>query len=77
MALSGSGSTWATSVVNALKTLNPEITGQAETDLLAQWEKVWTASATHVVSNTAVIVTSVSGVTPGGGASGPGTGTVT
>lgn len=35
------------------------------------------AIVTHITANAAVVVTSVSGVTTGGGVSGPGTGTVT
>lgn len=42
----------------------------------AVFRAIGAAVVAHVVANAQVIVVSVSGVTPGGGVSGPGTGTV-
>lgn len=70
MALNGNtmGSAIATAVV-ALSQADKEIP-----------EKVWQAVATkiveHLIANATITVTSVTGVTPGGGASGPGTATI-
>ena len=73
--------TWAQSIVTALKALNPEITGPAETALLAAWTAIKNGDVQHItgfaVVSTSVSVASVSGVTAGAAASGPGTGTGT
>jgi hypothetical protein len=40
------------------------------------WDAVAEVIVEHIRNNAQVVVASVSGVTPGGGASGPGTGTI-
>jgi len=40
------------------------------------WQTIATEITNHIADNATVTVTSVSGVTPGGGVSGPGTGTI-
>jgi len=79
MAMTASG--MATLIVTALKARNPEITGDEETELQAYWEDICGGIVSHIQSSaqvtTSVAVASVSGVTPGGGVSGPGSGTGT
>lgn len=65
----------ATEIVAALDALAPEATAQE------RWQAVIDALYTRIkadmVVSSTVNVTSVSGVTPGGGVSGPGSGTAT
>lgn len=48
-----------------------------KTDRTAIFRAIGNAIVLHITANAAVVVTSVSGVTTGGGVSGPGTGTIT
>lgn len=43
----------------------------------AVWNAIGDAIVTYITTNAVVVVASVSGVTTGGGTSGPGTGTIT
>lgn len=45
--------------------------------LQTMWEQIVTALYTGIVTSSVVAVVSVSGVTPGGGISGPGAGAIT
>lgn len=80
MPLAGTETLLATTVCASLGIIgNPDLS-QAEIDAAkASWEKIFRDLFTHLTANiqvsTTVAVTSVSGVTPGPGASGPGVGT--
>ena len=58
---------------------NLGLTGDQATQAVAHWQQVTRAFFASIVANgqVTVAVTSVSGVTPGGGVSGPGAGTGT
>lgn len=49
----------ATTIVTNLKTLNAEITGDAETALLAQWTQICKGLILHIQTNAVVTVTGV------------------
>ena len=66
----------ATAIVTALQASNAEITGAAQAALLAQWKLIANEFINEIKNHATVAVTSVSGVTVGGGTSGPGTGSV-
>ncbi len=73
------GNTMGTAVKNAIAALSPDMTQAQKDQLEIAWKAICTAIVTHISSNAtvAVAVTSVAGVTTGGGVSGPGTGTGT
>lgn len=48
-----------------------------KTDRSAIFRAIGNAIVAHIIANGVVAVASVTGVTPGGGVSGPGTGTIT
>lgn len=66
------------SIVDALKAINPDITGDVEDKLREFWDIVCAEDVKEIVDNaevnTDITVDSVSGVLPGGGVSGPGNG---
>ncbi len=71
----------ATAIKNAIKAKNSGITGASETQVVEYWEVICEEIINHIKANAVITctvsVTSVTGVQPGGGASGPGTGTAT
>ncbi len=71
MALSGDA--MATAVTAAIAGMDPE----DKRDHAEMWRIICGAIVTYIKANAVVAVTSVSGVTTGGGVSGPGNGTIT
>lgn len=68
-----SAATWST-----LMQANLATQGVTELTKLKEFcDAIADANVTHITGAGQVVVTSVTGVTPGGGASGPGTGTIT
>lgn len=70
----------ATQIVNALKTLNPELVGDAETQSLSQWTQICNSSILHLVAQILVSATVAPGIPTAGGptsqvTTGPGTAT--
>lgn len=65
-------------IIEALKIINPDISGQEEIDITAFWDMMCYEDIKEIVDNAAVstdvIVNKVTGVLPGGGVSGPGDG---
>ena len=79
MPITGTGTVLGQALWTAVKTstsYTPPDAG-AEAAGLATWTAFADALILHLVANSTVLVASVSGVTPGPGASGPGTGTIT
>lgn len=72
MPLSGSGNTLGTAIADAIDGL----TESQLQDKEVIWQTISNVIVAHIVANTVVNVTSVTGVTTGAGVSGPGTGTV-
>lgn len=52
----------ANAIVTQLKTGNPDISGQVETDLIASWTSICQGLITHITTS-AVVNTTVTGVT--------------
>lgn len=71
MAMNGGalGSQIKTAIEAAFGVELPESSGDA-------WDAIGNAIVAHIQANAQVVVASVSGVTTGGGVSGPGTGTI-
>ena len=74
MALTGSGSAWAGAIMAGIDTTG--LSSDEITTIRNAWISVCNSHVSHIVSNSVVVVTSVSGVTPGVGVSGVGAGTV-
>jgi len=64
----------AEAIVDALKTVNPEITGAQETDLKSKWELIVTEFVDHI-KNEAEVTVNV--VVPGTPFTGTASGTIT
>jgi hypothetical protein len=77
--MSMSGTRLGDAIVTAFQSINPGMTTAQINQLKSAWEAVGTAIVDEITNHAqvAVNVTSVSGVTSGGGTSGPGTGTGT
>lgn len=71
MSLASSANAAAESYVNTLG-----LTTDQKADALPKWQSLFQQLATWIATNGQITVTSVTGVTPGGGTSGPGTGTI-
>lgn len=73
------GTTLKAEIKNAVQSANPAYAVNIGDDMDWMWEAIASAVVSHIQANALVTVTvaSVSGVTPGGSASGPGTGTGT
>jgi hypothetical protein len=67
-----SGSTMGAAVASAIQGLSEP----QKQNVTLVWQTICAEIVAHIQANAQVAVASVSGVTPGGGASGPGTGTV-
>ena len=67
-----------TTLQSLIKSKVEAVTGYAMTETAQEvWLAVADAIVTHITTSGVVAVASVSGVTTGGGVSGPGTGTIT
>lgn len=69
----GSADALGSSIASALEGLSAEDKNDAE----VIWQTVCELLYAALIADAVVVVTSVSGVTPGGGTSGPGAGTLT
>ena len=79
MALTGTEAQLANAIVAQLKTINPELTGDAEADAIQVWTLIANALIPHLVTNIQV-ATTTTGVSAGvtsGPSSAPTTGTGT
>ena len=74
MAMTGPG--MAAAVVAAIETVDTQMTPAQIAQLTAGWDAICGAIVLYIQTNAVVEVTSVSGVSTGGGVSGPGTGTI-
>lgn len=61
----------------AVATALQALTAEQKNDPVIIWQTIMGIIYPDIIANAQVIVTSVTGVSPGGGTSGPGTGTIT